>query len=206
MLRRPKYNSAAITCFAHNSGVPRLLLALAKILPLFAAGLAYLIVSEWISSKRRKRILSGLAAAQGYEFAEEDTRQSGPFFENLAARHILGRFEISKVKNIVRGTVSGTEFAYFEQCMAAASGSMAFRGRRGFRLNNYVQSVMAVAIPAAAHFEWELAGEQNMKVERNGEWVYFWPPKTQIAAKNVESFLEQVFEIVQAGLKKYQNC
>jgi hypothetical protein len=187
--------------------VPKLLLELAKILPLFAAGLAYLIVSEWISSKRRRRILSGLAAAQGYEFAEEDTSQSEPFCENLAARHILRRFEINKVENILRGTVNGTEFAYFEQNMIAAIGSIAFGGRHGSnKLNNYVQSVMAVAIPAAAHFEWVPADHPDMKVKRNGDWVYFWPPKTRIAAKNVESFLAQVFELVQAGLKKYQNC
>jgi len=186
--------------------VPKLLLELVKILPLFAAGLAYLILSEWISDKRRRRILSGLAAAQGYEFAEEDTSQSEPFCENLAAWHILRRFEIHKVENILRGTVSGTDFAYFEQYMTAAIGSIAFRGRHGFKLDPYVQSVMAVAIPADAHFEWEPADHQDIKVKRRGDWVYFWPPETQIAAKNVESFLNQVFEFVQAGLKKYQNC
>lgn len=178
-----------------------------KVLPLFVAGLAYLIVSEWISDKRRRRILSGLAAAQGYEFAEHGAGQSKPFCENLAAWHILRRFEIHKVENTLRGTVAGIEFAYFEQYMIAASGSIAFAGRHGGnKLNNYVQSVMAVAIPAAAPFEWEPADHQDMKVRRNGDWVYFWPPKTQIAAKNVESFMERVFELVQAGLKKYQNC
>jgi hypothetical protein len=187
--------------------VPKLLLELVKILPLLAAGLAYLIVSEWISDKRRRRILSGLAAARGYEFVEEDTSQSEPFFENLATWHILRRFEIHKVKNILHGPVNGTEFAYFEQHMIAANGSIALGGRHGGnKLNNYVQSVMAVAIPGAANFEWEAADHQNIKVKRNGDWVYFWPPKTQIAAKNVESFLAQVFELVQAGMKKYQNC
>lgn len=187
--------------------MPKLLTELVKILPLVAAGLAYLIVSEWISDKRRRRILSGLAAAKGYEFAEVDTSQSEPFFENLATWHILRRFEIDKVENILRGTVNGTEFAYFEQYMIAASGSIAFGGRfGGNKLNNYIQSVMAVAIPAAEHFEWEPADHQNIKVKRNGGWVYFWLPATQIAPKKVASFLAQVFELVQAGLKKYQNC
>ena len=187
--------------------MPKLLLEFVKILPLFAAGIAYLILSEWISDKRRRRILSGLAAAQGYEFAEDGTSRSEPFCENLAAWHILRRFEIHKVENILRGTVAGTEFAYFEQYMIPAIGSIAFGGRHvGNKLDPYVQSVMAVAIPAAAHFEWEPADHQDMKVRRNGDWVYFWPPETQIVAKNVESFLQQVFEFVQAGLKKYQNC
>ena len=186
--------------------MPKLLLELVKILPLFAAGLAYLIVSEWISDKRRRRILSHLASAQGYEFAEDDTSQSEPFFENLATWHILRQFEIKKVENILRGTVSGTEFAYFEQYMIAASGSIAFAGRHPNKLSNYVQSVMAVAIPAAAHFEWEPTDHPDIKAKRSGDWVYFWPPETQIAAKKVESFLAQVFGLVQAGLKKYQNC
>lgn len=187
--------------------MPKLLLELAKVLPLFAAGLAYLIVSQWISDKRRRRILSRLAAAQGYEFAEDDTSQSKPFFENLATWHILRRFEIYKVENILRGTVSGTEFAYFEQYMTAARGSIAFSGGYGsYKLSPYVQSVMAVAIPPAAHFEWEPADHPDIKAKRSGDWVYFWPPETQIAAKNVKSFLAQVFGLVQAGLKKYQNC
>lgn len=186
--------------------MPKLLLELAKILPLFAAGLAYLIVSQWISDKRRRRILSGLAAAQGYEFAEDDTSQSEPFFENLATWHILRRFEIHKVENILRGTVSGIDFAYFEQYMIASIGSIAFSGRHGSKLDPYVQSVMAVAIPAAAHFAWEPADHPDIKAKRNGDWVYFWPPEMHIAAKEVELFLAQVFGLVQAGLKKYQNC
>jgi hypothetical protein len=186
--------------------VPKLLLELVKVLPLFAAGIAYLIASDWISDKRRRRTLFRLAASQGYEFAAEDTSQSEPFFENLATWHVLRRFEIKKVKNILRGTVGGMEFAYFEQLMDAALGSIAIAGRHGHRLDSYVQSVMAVAIPASAHFEWVPADHPDMKIKQSGDWVYFWPGETQIAAKNVEPFLAQVFELVQARLKKYQNC
>ena len=186
--------------------MPKLLLELVKILPLFAAGVAYLLVSSWISGNRRRRTLSRLAASQGYEFVEEDTNQSGPFFENLATWHLLRRFEVRKVENILRGTMGGMEFAYFEQWMTPAPGSIAFGGKNVNKLSNYIQSVIAVAIPAAAHFEWEPADGRAIKVKRNGDWVYFWPPETQIAAKSVEPFLAQVFEFVQAGLKKYQNC
>lgn len=187
--------------------MPKLLLELVKILPIVAAGLAFLIISDWISDKRRRRILSGLAAARGYKFAEDETSQSEPFVENLSTWHLLRRFEINKVENILRGTVTGTEFVYFEQYMVASSGSIAFSGRYGsFKLSPYVQSVMAVAIPAAAHFAWEPADHPDMKAKRNGDWVYFWPPEMHIAAKDVESFLAQVFGLVQAGLKKYQNC
>lgn len=186
--------------------MPKLLLEFVKILPLFAAGVAYVFVSEWISVKRRRRILSRLAAEQGYEFVEDATGQSEPFFENLATWHALRRFEINKVGNILRGTVSGTEFTYFEQYMTAVSGSIAFVGRYSNKLRNYVQSVVAVAVPAAAHFEWEPADRPDMKAKRSGDWIYFWPPGTQIAARNVEPFLAQVFGLVEAGLKKYQNC
>jgi len=168
------------------------------------AGYVLLQIAGAVGDWRRWRQLTRFAVSYGYTMAREDTSNSAPFFQNLSEWHLLRRFEISQVSNILRGKIEGIDFVYFEQSFTAAMGSIAFSGRYGsHKLDPYSQSVVALEVPESTHFEFDPENHKNVKVRRIGNWVYFFPSQPYvIPVRELEKFLAEISSIFKAGLGK----
>src|SRR5579859_2772432 len=120
------------------------------------AAFVLLSIAEAVSERRRWRQFARFAESHGYSLTREDTSNSAPFFQNLSSRHLLRRFEISQVRNILHGKIEDIDFVYFEQSFTAAMGSITFGGRYGRnKLDSCSQSIVALEIPESTHFEFD---------------------------------------------------
>lgn len=168
------------------------------------AGYVLLSIAGGVADWRRWRQLTRFAASHGYTLAREDTSNSAPFFQNLSSWHLLRRFEISRVSNILRGKIEDIDFVYFEQSLTAATGSIAFGGRYSSnKLDSYSQSVVALKIPEFTHFKLDPESHKNVKIWRTGNWMYFLFSKLHlIPVRKLETFLAEISSILKAGLEK----
>ncbi|HLK06717.1 MAG TPA: hypothetical protein VKV30_02190 [Candidatus Angelobacter sp.] len=180
------------------------------------AGYVVLSITDALTGWRRWRQLTRFAASHGYTLDQRDTSNSAPFFQNLSSWHLLRRFEIRQVSNILRGKIEDIDFVYFEQSLTATTGSVAFGGRSGSgKLGAYCQSIVALEIPESTHFEFDPESHKNLQVRRIGKWMYFLPikpagvwlfssPREHIVlpVRKLEEFLAETSSIFKAGLEK----
>jgi|SRR5579864_539334 len=168
------------------------------------AGYVVISITDALTGWRRWRQLTRFASSHGYSLTREDTSNSAPFFQNFSSQHLLRRFEISQVSNILRGKIEDIDFVYFEQSFTAATGSITFGARYGRnKLDSYSQSIVALEIPESTHFEFDPESHKKVKMRWIGNWMFFLPSKPDvIPVRKLEEFLAEISSILKVGLRK----